>query len=61
MTETAGGSDMGTGLALLFGVVAVVAAVGMAVTVETQVVAAWFFAAAMVAGTLAVAAPHLYG
>jgi hypothetical protein len=61
MTETAGESDMGMGLALLFGVVAVVAAVGMAVTVETQVVAAWFFAAAMVAGTLAVAAPHLYG
>jgi len=61
MAETAGGTDMGIGLSLVFGVFAVVAAVGMAVMVEAQVVAAGFFAAAMVAGILAVAAPHLYG
>ncbi|PSP52310.1 hypothetical protein BRC67_05155 [Halobacteriales archaeon QH_3_68_24] len=61
MSETAGRSDMGIGLALLFGALAVVAAGGMAVTVETQVVAAWSFAGAVVAGTLSVAVLHLYG
>jgi hypothetical protein len=61
MEETVGGTDMGIGLAMVFTVLAVVAAIGMAVTVEQQVVAAWLFAAAMVAGTVAVAAPHLYG
>jgi len=61
MSETAGPSDMGIGLGILFGVLAVVAAGAMAVTVETQVVAAWAFAGAMVAGTLAVAAFHIYG
>jgi hypothetical protein len=52
---------MGIGLSLVFGVLAVVAAGVMAVTVETQIVAAFAFAAAMVAGVLAVAAPHLFG
>jgi hypothetical protein len=61
MSETVGQSDMGIGLAMLFGVLAVVAAAAMAVTVETQVVAAWSFAGAVVAGTLSVAALHLYG
>jgi len=61
MSETAGQSDMGIGLAMLFGVLAVVAAAAMAVTVETQIVAAWSFAGAVVAGTLAVAALHIYG
>ena len=61
MSETVGGTDMGIGLAMMFTVLAILAAVGMALTVEQQVVAAWLFAAAMVAGTVAVAAPHLYG
>jgi hypothetical protein len=60
MSETAGQSDMGIGLAMLFGVLAVVAAGAMAVTVETQVVSAWSFAGAVVAGILAVAALHIY-
>jgi len=60
MDATAGASDVGFGLTLAFVVVAIGAAVVMAVTVETQVVAAWAFAAATVAGTLAVAAPHLF-
>ena len=51
---------MGIGLALFFGALAILAAGAMAVTVETQVVAAWSFAAAMAAGTLSVAAFHLY-
>jgi len=61
MVETVDDTDMGIGLAMVFTVVAVVAAAGMAVTVEQQVVAAGLFAAAMVTGTVAVAAPHLYG
>jgi hypothetical protein len=61
MSETAGPSDMGIGLAMLFGVLAVVAAAAMAVTVENQVVSAWSFAGAVVAGSLAVAALHIYG
>jgi hypothetical protein len=52
---------MGIGLAMALTALAVLAAVGMAVTVERQVLAAWLFAAALVAGTLAVAAPHVYG
>jgi hypothetical protein len=52
---------MGIGLAMLFGVLAVVAAGAMAVTVETQVVSAWSFAGAVVAGILSVAALHIYG
>jgi len=61
MTETATGSDMGIGLGLAFVVVAVVAALGMLVAYSDQVVAGWSFALAMVAGTLSVAAIHLYG
>lgn len=60
MSETVGATDLGVGLTMAFGVLASLAAVGMALTVETQVVAAWFFAAAMVAGVLSVAAAHLY-
>ena len=61
MTETATGSDMDIGLGLAFAVVAVVGAIGMLVAYNDQVVAAWSFALAMVAGTLSVAAIHLYG
>lgn len=61
MSETVGHSDVGIGLALAFGLVAVLAAVAMAVTVHDQVVAGWSFAVAMVAGSLAVAALHVFG
>jgi hypothetical protein len=61
MSETAGRTDMGIGLGLFFGVLAVVAAISMAITVHQQVVAAWSFAAAVVSGILSIAAIHLYG
>ena len=61
MSEMAERSDMGIGLALFFGVLSVLAAAAMAGTVHTQVVAAWSFAVAMIAGTLAVSALHLFG
>lgn len=61
--ETASSTDVGVGYPLVFGALAVLAAVGMAVFGFTgdQLAAAWAFAGAMVAGTLAVAAYHVYG
>jgi hypothetical protein len=61
MAETVGGTDMGLGLAMAFTVLAVVAAAGMALGGERQLLVAGLFAGALVAGTLAVAAPHVYG
>lgn len=61
MSEAAAGSDMGIGLGLAFGVLAVIGAVGMLVTYHNQVVAGWSFALAMVAGVLSIAGVHLYG
>jgi hypothetical protein len=61
MSDTVGGSDMSVGLGLVFGVLAVVGAVGMLVAYENQVVAGWSFALAMVAGVLSVAGVHLFG
>ena len=61
MAETVASSDMGFGLAMFFGLLAVVAAGGMYVAADEQVVAGASFAAAMIAGTLAVVAVHLYG
>jgi hypothetical protein len=61
MSETVARSDMGIGLALFFGVLAVVGAGGMFVAADQQIVAGWSFALAMVGGTLAIAAVHLYG
>ncbi|MFB6150746.1 MAG: hypothetical protein ABEJ40_02965 [Haloarculaceae archaeon] len=60
MSETAGRSDMGIGLALFFGVLAVVAAGGMAAMVDDHVVAGWSFAVALGAGILSIAALHRY-
>jgi hypothetical protein len=61
MSETAGGSDMDIGLGLAFAVIAVFGAFGMLVAYSDQVVAGWSFALAMIAGTLSIAAIHLYG
>lgn len=60
MTETAAASDMGIGLAMLFGLLAVLGAVTMFVAAEEQSIAAGGFALAIVAGSLSVAALHFY-
>lgn len=57
-TETAS-SDMGTGLALVFGAIATVGAAIMLAGGSQQVMA-WGFALAMFAGVLAVTAVHVY-
>jgi len=61
MSETVARSDMGIGLAMFFVVVAIVGAAGMFVAASDQIIAAWSFAGAMIAGSLAVVAVHLYG
>ncbi|EFW93048.1 hypothetical protein ZOD2009_04272 [Haladaptatus paucihalophilus DX253] len=50
---------MGTGLSVLFVLLAIAGAAVTFVTPGTET-AAWGFAAAMIAGVLAVAASHLY-
>ncbi|QPV62917.1 hypothetical protein I7X12_19745 [Halosimplex litoreum] len=60
MSEATAGSDMGIGLGLAFGVLAVAGAVGMLVAYSNQIVAGWSFALAIVGGICAVAAIHLY-
>lgn len=59
---TAASTDRHVGIPLAFGSIAVLAAVGMAVFGMTgdQVASGWAFAVAMVAGTLAVVAYHVY-
>ncbi|QLG27504.1 hypothetical protein HUG10_08040 [Halorarum halophilum] len=52
-------SDMGTGLAIVFGAVATVG-VGFMLAGGSQQVMAWGFALAMLAGALSVSAVHLY-
>jgi hypothetical protein len=60
--ETAAMTDKGVALPLVFGTIAVMAAVGMAAFGFTgdQVAAGYSFAMAMLAGSLAVAATHVY-
>lgn len=60
--ETATGSDKGVGFGLLFGAVAVMGALAMAAYgfSGNQMAAGWAFAVAMLSGSLAVAAYHLY-
>ncbi|MFC7155320.1 hypothetical protein ACFQPA_07610 [Halomarina halobia] len=62
MTETASATDMELGLALVFGLIGLGGAVVMyaAAVGENQVLSAWGFAAAMLAGALAIAALHVY-
>lgn len=59
MVETTESTDRGVGLALLFGVIAILAAGVMAVGAPDEI-AAWGFAAAMVFACLAVVAIHSY-
>lgn len=70
MTETTQGSDLSTGLGMLFGLVSVLAAVGVAVTAYLSAVAAEgesmqllsgiALTIALVAGGVAIAAIHIY-
>lgn len=60
MAETASASDMGIGLSILFGALAVLGAVTMYLAADDQVVAAGGFGLAVLAGSLAVAALHVY-
>lgn len=60
--ETGSSTDVGVGFPLVFGALAVLAATGLAVFGFTgdQSAAAWTFAGAMLAGTLAVVTYHVY-
>ena len=60
--ETADSTDQSVGLPLVFGILAVLGAVGLAVFGFTgdQTAAGWSFAVAMVAGALSIAAYHAY-
>lgn len=60
---TAASTDKGVGIPLALAAVAVLGAVGMTVfgLSGDQVASGWAFAIAMLAGTLSVAAYHVYG
>jgi hypothetical protein len=60
--ESTASNDMGVGLSMVFSVIAMLAAVGLAAFGITgdQVASGWSFAIAVLAGTLAVAAYHVY-
>lgn len=59
MVESSASTDRGVGLTLLFGALAVVGAVVMAVGAPAET-AAWGFAAAVAFGCLSVVAAHRY-
>ncbi|WP_254537600.1 DUF7525 family protein [Halomarina litorea] len=63
MTESASGTDMEMGLAMVFGLLGIGGAFVMyvAATGHDQVLSGWGFAAAMLAGGILIAALHLYG
>jgi len=54
-------SDMGIGLAMAFGALAIAGAAVMYLAVETQLLAATGFGVALLTGALAVGALHVYG
>lgn len=56
---TDAGTDKGLGLALVFGLIATLGAVGMFIGAPDEL-AAWGFAAAVLFGSLAVVAIHLW-
>lgn len=60
MAETATGSDKAVGLGMLFGLLGVAGAIVMYVAAADQVTAGFGFALAMLAGSLAIAAIHLF-
>lgn len=60
MVATEAQSDKATGLGFVFGALAVAGAVVMYVAASQQVLAGWGFALAVLAGSLAVAAIHVF-
>jgi hypothetical protein len=60
MATDSASTDRGVGVAVLFALLGLAGALAMYVA-PTQVVSGWAFAAAMVAGTVLVAAIHLAG
>jgi hypothetical protein len=60
MTETDSPSDMGVGIALLFGAVTLLGAGTMYLAAADQPIAGGGFALAVLAGSVAIAAIHLY-
>lgn len=60
--ETANSTDKGVGFPVLFGVIAVLGAAGLAAFGITgdNATAAWSFAVAMIAGSLSIASYHRY-
>ena len=60
MAETATGSDKAVGLGMLFGLLGVAGAIVMYVAAADQVTAGFGFALAMLAGSLAIAAIHVF-
>ncbi|MFW6018014.1 MAG: DUF7525 family protein [Halapricum sp.] len=61
MSDTVGSSDMGIGLGMLFGALALAGAAVMYLAVDDQVFAATGFAVAVIAGSIAIGALHVYG
>lgn len=60
MAESAGATDKGTGLSVLFGALALIGAVMMYVGAPGQL-AAWGFAAVVTFGAILVAVVQIYG
>jgi hypothetical protein len=60
MSEIATSTDLGFGLGLLFGVMAVVGAASMFLNASDHLLAGWSFGLAMLAAGLSVAAYHLF-
>jgi len=60
MATATSDTDLGTGLGLVCGIVAVLAAVTMYLAHADQVLAGWAFAVAVAAGALGIAALHRY-
>jgi hypothetical protein len=60
MTDTAAVSDKAIGLGVLFGVLAVLGALGMFAGATDHLFAGWSFAIAMLTGTFAIAAIHVF-
>ncbi|WP_136716056.1 DUF7525 family protein [Halorientalis salina] len=60
MAETGLQTDKSLGLGLVFGTIAVVGAVVMYVASADQLTAGWGFALAVIAGSIAIAAIHLF-
>jgi hypothetical protein len=60
MSETATSTDLGFGLGLIFGAMAILGAALMFLTASDHLLAGWSFGLAMLAAALSVAALHLF-